>query len=106
MRKQTIAIIALSITLLTTNAWWAYNAIDFGITHTYAMQTCEEDAQALKQALTILPLVATHSSSPSDIISAARLWHDEQPFEKEGFTWVGRIGLRFDTQGRLAEVSR
>ncbi|WP_139332642.1 hypothetical protein [Aquipseudomonas alcaligenes] len=106
MRKQTIAIVVLSIALLTTNVWWAYNTIDFGITHTYAMQTCEEDSQALKQTMAILPLVASHSSSPAEIISAALLWPDEQTFEKDGFTWVGRLGLRFDTQGKLAEVSR
>ncbi len=106
MRKQTIAIIVLSITLLTTNAWWVYSTIDFGITHTYAMQTCVEDSQALKQTMAILPLVASHSSSPTQVITAAMLWPDEQPFEKDGFTWVGRLGLRFDTQGKLAEVSR
>ncbi|MDD0841253.1 hypothetical protein [Pseudomonas sp. Gutcm_11s] len=106
MRKQTIANIVLSITLLATNAWWAYNTIDFGITHTYAMQACEEDSQALKQTMAILPLVASNSSSPAEVITAAMLWPDEEPFEKEGFTWIGRLGLRFDAQGKLAEVSR
>src|SRR5690606_1206665 len=106
MRKQTIAIASLSIMLLATNAWWTYNTIDFGITHTYAMQTCEEDAQALKQTIALLPVVAAPSSSRSEIISTAILWPDVQPFEKDGFTWVGRLGLRFDAQGKLVEVSR
>lgn len=104
MRKQSIVIVSLSAMLLATNAWWAYSTIDFGITHTYAMQSCEEDAQALKQTVSLLPIVA--ASTRSEIITAAMLRPDEQPFEKDGFTWVGRLGLRFDAQGKLVEVSR
>ena len=92
--------------LVATNIWWVYKTIDVGITHTYAMQTCEEDAQALKQTMALLPVVARTASSRHDIISAAILWPDEQPYEKDGFTWVGRLGLRFDAEGRLVEVSR
>ena len=38
---------------------------------------------------------------------AARLPGDTfEPFEKDGFVWIGRIGLKFNDRGQLIEVSR
>ena len=53
------------------------------------------------------PAVAAQPGADRDaIISAARRGSGEVVFEKEGFTWVGHLGLRFDAQGRLLEAKR
>jgi hypothetical protein len=106
MRKSSIALLLLSTGLVASNAWWLYNTIDFGVTHTYAMQTCSEDAEALDQALAMLPVAAQSGASRASIIAAARRGKDQVEFEKDGYTWVGRLGLRFDADGRLVEVAR
>jgi hypothetical protein len=52
-------------------------------------------------------VVARAGVSQPEIIAAARLAGPQvEPFEKDGFLWVGKIGLRFDAQGRLVEVAR
>jgi len=106
MRKTSIVILLLSAAFVTSNAWWLYNAIDFGITHTYAMQACSEDSEALQQALALLPVVATPGVDRESVIATAHSESGYTPFEKDGFTWVGQLGLRFDEDGKLSEVSR
>ncbi|GAA5081803.1 hypothetical protein [Lysobacter panacisoli] len=104
MRKTSLAIILLSLSLVGSNAWWIYNTLDFGITHTYAMQSCEEQEQALSQALSLLPVAARPGATRDEVITAAGRGGDETVFDKDGFTWVGRLGLRFDADGRLLEA--
>lgn len=106
MRKTSIAILVLSTALITSNGWWLYNAVDFGITHTHAMQTCSEDSEALRQVLSILPVAVQPGTTRDAILAAARRDKNDAVFEKDGHTWVGSLGLRFDTQGRLLEVKR
>lgn len=106
MRKSLIAIFLLSTALVVSNAWWLYKTIDFGITHTYAMQSCDENAEALDQLLAMLPATAQPGASRASVIDAARRENDEVEFEKDGYTWVGQLGLRFDAEGRLIEVRR
>jgi len=106
MRRTSIAILLLSVALVASNAWWLYRTVDSGITHTYAMQTCDEDSEALQQALSMLPVAAQPGTSRDSVIAAARRGADEVVFEKDGFTWVGRLALRFDAQGRLLEAKR
>lgn len=104
MRKTSIAIILLSALLIGSNAWWLYNALDSGVTHTYAMQVCNEQDLALRQALSLLPVAVRPNATREAVIAAARRGGDESVFDKDGFTWVGGLGLRFDADGRLLEA--
>jgi len=90
--------------LVGSNAWWLYNTLDFGVTHTYAMQVYDEQEQALSQALSLLPVAVRPNATRDAVIAAARRGRDEFVFDKDGFTWVGRLGLRFDADGRLLEA--
>ena len=104
MNKRVVGVVILAVTLLATNAWWLYGAIDFGITHTYAMDSCELTTQELAQLKAILPLVIRSGSTREEIVAAAQLepWH--APFEKQGAVWVGQLGLRFTPDGHFVEV--
>jgi hypothetical protein len=106
MRSPKIWLVILSLSLLLSNLWWLYRSIDFGVTHTYAMAQCESDRFALSQLEAILPVALNPGHTQEQIVSAVHIDAEDSPFEKEGYLWVGQLGLKFDASGRLAQVYR
>lgn len=105
MRKSTVAISLLAVVLVLSNGWWAYRTLDAGITHTYQSASLEESQQALAQALAVIKANAAANPSKAEVIAAAQAaWPAVEPFEKDGYLWVGRLGLRFNDAGRLVEA--
>ena len=82
-------------------------AVDAGVTATYNEVTLRENREALDQALAALPVAANPDSKPKDIIAAAsHTYLNVDPFTKDGFTWVGRLGFAFSESGQLIEVRK
>lgn len=107
MKKRTGAILILCASLVITNAWWAINAIDSGITRTYQEASMQDTQQALSQALAIIKASGAPKATRAQIIEAAqKAWSAGEPFEKDGYLWVGRLGLRFDRSGRLIDITQ
>ena len=107
MKKSTGTIIFLVIALLGTNAWWLYTVIDAGVTATYREVTHRENKEALDQTLAIIPVITGVSYTKEKVIEAARHpYLKSEPFEKEGYIWVGRIGLSFSETGKLYKIKR
>lgn len=105
MRKTTVVIALLTAGLVGSNAWWAYHALDSGVSAMYADVVLQENHRALAQMLAIIPVAASPDSTPAQVLSAAqRAAPGSQPLEKDGFTWVGGIGLRFSETGRVVEA--
>ena len=105
MKRSTIAILSLSGLLVATNAFWLYKMVDAGISYTYLQSSYENARGTALQALALLPEVSSESTSRQAAIDAVqRIQPESMPFEKDGFVWVGHIGLRFDTAGRLVEA--
>lgn len=105
MRGSTIAISVLAIALIASNVWWALRLLDAGISYTYQGASLEESQQALSQALAIVKAVGAANYSRQSIIDAAQAaWPGVEPFEKDGYLWVGRLGLRFNAADRLIEA--
>lgn len=105
MRRTTIAITLLAIALVITNAWWAYRLLDAGVSYTYQGESLEENQQALSQALAIIKVLGANNASREQIVQAAQAaWPSTEPFEKDGYLWVGRLGLRFNQAGHLVEA--
>ena len=105
MKRSTIVISLLVLVLLASNAWWAYSSIDAGVTRTYLNDSLTETQVALRQTLAILPVVAASPQDRTGIVEAARRSGDGgDTFEKDGYLWVGRLGLRFGSDGRLTKV--
>lgn len=97
--------VLLAVALVASNAWWGYKTIDNGVTMTYRSATLEESQQALSQALAIIKVASARGASRAKIVQAAQnAWQAGEPFEKDGYLWVGRLGLRFDSNGRLLEA--
>jgi len=105
MKLSTIAILGLSAGLIATNVFWLYKMVDAGISYTY-LQTSYNDARGTAlQALALLPEVARQSTTRQAAIDVVqRVQPGSMLFEKDGFVWVGDIGLRFDSAGRLIEA--
>ncbi len=105
MKRSTIAILGLSVLLVASNVFWVYAFIDASVTYTYLQNSFENARGTALQALALLPEVARSSATRESAIEAARrVQPDSEPFEKEGFVWVGDIGLRFDSAGTLVEA--
>lgn len=107
MTRSGVAIALLSAMLVVTNLWWAYKALDAGVSYTYLTVSYEDNKQALAQVIALAPILANGNASREEIISVAqRAAGNPDSFEKKGFVWVGRIGLRFGPNGELQEISR
>ncbi len=106
MRRSTVLAAALGAALLVTNGLWAYRSVDFGITHSHQQVSLDETRRALAQALAIVDVLVADAGADREalIAAASAAWQAGEPFEKEGYVWVGGLGLRFAGEGRLVEV--
>ena len=130
--RQSRFLLALTLVLATllvaSNLWWLYVSIDTAVTQTYSHVERETADLALRQALTLLP-VAFAARDKEGFLAATEqrlrtagpeaggyALGDEtgeegrfglgRPFEKNGCTWIGTLGFRFDEGGSLQHVSR
>jgi hypothetical protein len=105
LKKTTLIISLLLATLIVSNAWWAYTVLDSGITYTYLRDSYEQNQQALLQSLAITNVLTTEEATRGQVIEAAlEICPSSEPFEKEGYYWLGSLGLLFDESDRLVEV--
>jgi hypothetical protein len=106
VKRSTIAIILLSLALVLSNGWWFLQVLDSGVTATYRQASLEEHHEALAQAFSVFPVAARPNATRAEVLTAAaQAATHKDSFEKDGFVWVGRLGFRFDQNGRLAEVA-
>ena len=78
-----------------------------GVTLTHTSINLDYYRQALNQALTLLPVVARPGTSRDEVLKAARMMNQSNDsYEQDGFVWVGRIGLKFNPEGRLISAIR
>lgn len=105
MRQSKVAISLLAAVLVLSSGWWACRTLDAGITSTYQSASLEASQQALAQAFAVLKVNAEANPSKAEVIAAAQAaWPAIEPFEKDGYLWVGHLGLRFNEAGRLVEA--
>lgn len=105
MHRSTVVNSLLVATLVVSNAGWAYRVLDNAVTCSYRQASLEESQQALSQALAIIRATGSGNPSKASVIAAAQAaWPAVEPFEKDGYLWVGRLGLRFNPAGELVEV--
>ena len=105
MKQDRWMIRILTVALLASNAWWLYHAFDIGVTVTLQNDSLKKHHKALAQTLAILPVAARIDSNKAQVIDAAKAAApDKQPFEKDGFIWIGKLGLRFGKDGRLTKA--
>lgn len=105
MKRTTVTIALLVALLLGSNLLWFYTVLDGAVASTHRQQAYEDAQNAARQTLAVLTEVAAGNASRQRVIDAAVRAHpDAEPFEKDGFVWVGGIGLRFAADGRLVEA--
>jgi hypothetical protein len=105
MKRSTVAITVLVALLVASNAFWAYVVLDGGISYTYLLSSYDRARGTALQALAVSREVGRADATRQSVIDAAlQVQPDARPFEKEGFVWVGDIGLRFDDAGQFMEA--
>ena len=105
MTPSTITIVALSVMLAATNLGWFYLTVGSAEAVSDRESQCRLEHEALGQALAVLPVAARVDSTPDQVMAtamgAASL---KDSFEKDGYLWVGGLGLQFGADGRLTAV--
>lgn len=105
MKRTAIVIVVLVALLLGTNLFWLYTVMDGAVASAHQRQAYEDARSTAHQTLAVLTEVAGGTATRQGVIDAAVRAHPgTEPFEKDGFVWVGSVGLRFTEDGRLAEV--
>ena len=105
MKKLRTTVFLLSLGLVVSNVWWAYHSLDEGITLAYFQESYRVRSHLLAQTVAILPIVAEPGASQAEITTAAQLQNNRiNPHEKDGFVWVGQLGLQFNDEGQLVKV--
>jgi hypothetical protein len=105
MKVSTVTIIVLAVALIASNLWWAYAAVDSGVTATYREQAFQEHRKALAELIAVVPAISDPAATRESVLAAARSSVTEsEELEKDGFVWVGHLGYRFGEDGRLREV--
>lgn len=105
MKRSSIVIAVLAAALVVSNIAWAFNAFDVGISRSYERASYGVESDALTRALAVIPVVAKERSSKEEIIGAAQRKGDSADvFEKDGLTWIGNLGLRFDATGKVVKA--
>jgi len=99
-----VALMILVLMLLGSNAFWLYQSMDSGVTSSYASKQIHELNETRKQLSAVLTEVGKNSKK-SEIITVASKYTELKAFEKDGCTWVGWIGFKFNEDGNLASVS-
>ena len=107
MKLWIISSITFFALLIFSNLWWFYVLLDSGVSYTYLKQSYEEHKEAMEQSMALLPVVAKPRYSREEVLAAAREKSGPaEPivFEKEGYVWIGSIGIKFDESGAVLDV--
>ncbi len=105
LRRAGIAIVLLGIALFASNAFWYAVVVDQSISADHRGVSLDDHRMALKQLRALAPVAARADATPAQVVRAATdAAAAGESFEKEGYTWIGALGLRFDAAGRLVEV--
>ena len=106
MKRSTFAICSLVVLLVGSNLFWAYRLLDAGVSYTYLHSSLEDSREVADRALAVLKETSRETATRESIIAAAVAGQPgTEPFEKDGFVWVGNLGLRFNDDGKLIETS-
>jgi len=89
--------------LLAGNFWFAYSWLDTGVTLAYRNEEIREESTRFEQLSGALPAIAK-GANKMEVVAAMQAGQELDVFEKDGCTWVGLIGLKFDND-RLVHVS-
>lgn len=90
--------------LLGAIAYLVYRGIDTSITLSYRDQQVHELEEANRQLMSALPAIARDMGKP-EVVAAMQSNREESPYEKDGCTWIGRVGLKFSADEKLVHVS-
>ena len=89
--------------LVASNAFWAFQVMDQGVTVFYRDKQIDELEKTQTQLMAMIPAL-TQGMKKKEILERVKPLVGE-PFDKEGCTWLGWTGLKFTHNNTLASVS-
>lgn len=101
MKRSTLTITALVVLLVLSNAFWLYQIFHARIREALLMA---ERREALTQIFALIPVLAQKPNRARIIATAADGTLNKVAYEKDGYVWVGSLGLRFTDNGQLVEA--
>lgn len=104
MSKIKITLALLACALIGSNAWWAYRALDHAVSYGYLSDSYHAAVEQRDVAFSLLRLIGAGHTSRVELLDAAKAIANSDPFEKDGYVWVGFVGLQFDAGGRLKDI--
>jgi len=73
----------------------------------YLGVSLEDNSKALAQTLTVVDLLVNDKDSKQEILATLKDQHNlDSSFDKNGLTWIGKIGLKFNEQNQLQYIER
>ena len=100
---KTIVVVLVGL-LVASNAWWCVVLLEELSVKKYADLERHQLEATRVQLMRMMPDVAAGATKEA-VIAAAAKHTSEQPFEKQGCTWVGWVGLKFSKDHLLESVS-
>ncbi|TLU61890.1 hypothetical protein FE810_13825 [Thalassotalea litorea] len=93
----------LTILLIFSNGYWLFASLDSGVTASYQSQELYEYKNTQEQLLKTFKEVAS-GKSKSDVVRIAEKYSETPAFDKDGCTWIGWLGFKFDEQGVFQDI--
>ncbi|MEQ8269318.1 hypothetical protein [Algiphilus sp.] len=107
MNRSNLTTVLLVGGLIVSNAWWAFSALDSGVTYTYQQDQLQLERESVTQLLAVSNAIAGGATTKEElVVVASQTANTPLAFEKGGFVWVGAIGLRFDESGEIIELQK
>jgi len=105
MSRRSVGIItALALLLTISNGWWFYRALDQASIDKYQQMELDDRFKSARAALQVLPPLSTELRRDEIIARVAKALQELQPFDKDGWTIIAPLTLRFDAGGKLVEA--
>ncbi len=105
MNRSIFTILLLFAWLAASNVFWVIKLNNGVAEHVLMRSSLDAARKVALQSFAVISEAASENATRQSVIDAAvRVRPGTDPYVKEGFVWIGDIGLRFDEGDKLIEA--
>lgn len=109
-KMKNILLFIFAILLIGSNVWWAAKSFDVAVTNTYQKDYIKNLEESLDQSFFVIKLLSSGAKIKKEkLVNHSKTFiakNNITVLTKEGFTWVGAFGYKFNENGYLIELKR